>query len=90
VFSIPVITVIFISGGFYFASKEKFVTYDKAALDVIEIKMHNATFDQQVKDIGVELEKISSQVDALRRAAPISGPGSGGGSAVGGGLHTGR
>jgi hypothetical protein len=85
---IPTITFIILAVGFYFSSKEKFITYDQAALDVGLIKVHNASMDQEVKDIETGLEKISSQVDALRHAAPLSGPGSGGGSAVGGGFQT--
>jgi hypothetical protein len=88
VFAIPIVTFVFLAGGFYFVDKYKFEVYDLAAADVTAIKIHNATADQQVKDMGVLLEKISTQIDDLRRSAPISGPGSGGGAAVGGGLTT--
>jgi hypothetical protein len=85
---IPFITVVFMAGGFYAVSTFKFTTYDKAASDVAAILLHNAAQDVEVKGLEVSLDKISGQLDALRRAAPISGPGSGGGSAVGGGFQT--
>jgi hypothetical protein len=84
---IPVLTVIIFAIGFYFSSKEKFVTYDQAAVDVTSIKMHNAAQDEQVKSMQVMLDRISNQVTDLQRLIPISGPGSGGGSAVGGGIR---
>jgi hypothetical protein len=84
---IPALTVLAIAVGFYFSSKEKFVTYDQAAADVVAIKMHNAAQDEQVKQITVMLDKISNQVFDLQRVQPLSGPGSGGGSAVGGGVR---
>jgi hypothetical protein len=88
VFAIPSLTFIFLAGGFYFVSKYKFEVYDQATHDVTDIKMHNATTDEQVKEIRAMLDKISNQVYDLQRAAPISGPGAGGGPAVGGGAQT--
>ena len=81
---IPAITVVIIAVGFYFSSKEKFIIYDQVAVDVGTIKMHNAAQDEQVKQIQAMLNKISNQVFDLQRVAPMSGPGSGAGSAVGG------
>jgi hypothetical protein len=46
--------------------------------------------EQREQMIAETLTRISSQVEALRNNTPVSGPGSGGGSAVGGGLHTGH
>jgi hypothetical protein len=84
---IPTSTFVILAIGFYFSSKEKFVTYDQAAADVTAIKMHNAAQDEQVKQLQAMLDKISNQVVDLQRVQPLSGPGSGGGSAVGGGVR---
>ena len=84
VFAIPALTFIFLAGGFFFVNKYKFEVYDAAAADVLSIKLHNAGQDEQVKEIQALLTRISSQVDALRNNTPVSGPGSGGGAAVGG------
>ncbi len=81
---IPVITFIFFAGGALAVSKYKFDTYDVAAADVRLIQIHNASQDEQVKQIQTLLIVLSSKVDALRNNTPISGPGSGGGPAVGG------
>ena len=88
VFAIPLLTFVFLAGGFYFVNKYKFEVYDAAAADVTTIKIHNATADEQIREMQALLTAISGKVDALRNSAPISGPGSGGGSAVGGGLTT--
>jgi hypothetical protein len=85
---IPIIVLIFSAGGFYFVDKYKFEIYDQATKDVTEIKMHNAAADEQVKEMRAMLDKISNQIYDLQRAAPISGPGAGGGPAVGGGAQT--
>ena len=88
VFAIPALTFVFLAGGFYFVNKYKFEVYDLAAADVTSIKIHNAGQDEQVREIQALLTKISSQVDALRNNTPVSGPGSGGGAAVGGSTRT--
>lgn len=44
--------------------------------------------EQREQMIADTLTRISSQVDALRMNTPVSGPGSGGGAAVGGGFQT--
>ena len=84
VFAIPTLTFVFLAGGFYFVNKYKFEVYDLAAADVMAIKLHNAGQDEQVKEIKDLLTRLTSQVDALRNNTPVSGPGSGGGAAVGG------
>lgn len=84
VFAIPTLTFVFLAGGFYFVDKYKFEVYDAAAADVLAIKLHNAGQDEQVREIQNLLTRISSQVDALRNNTPVSGPGAGGGAAVGG------
>jgi hypothetical protein len=89
VFAIPALTFVFLAGGFYFVNKYKFEVYDAAAADVMSIKLHNAGQDEQVKEIQALLTRISSQVDALRNNTPVSGPGSGGGAAVGGSTRQG-
>ena len=90
VFAIPALTFVFLAGGFYFVNKYKFEIYDAAAADVTTIKIHNATQDEQVKEILASLTRVASQVDALRNNTPVSGPGSGGGAAVGGSTRTGQ
>ncbi len=84
VFAIPALTFVFLAGGFYFVDKFKFEIYDAAAADVLIIKLHNASQDEQVKQIQSLLITLSSKVDALRNYTPVSGPGAGGGAAVGG------
>jgi hypothetical protein len=88
VFAIPTLTFVFLAGGFYFVNKYKFEVYDAAAADVTSIKIHNATQDEQVKEILASLSRVASQVDALQHVQPISGPGAGGGPAVGGSTHS--
>ncbi len=84
VFAIPALTFVFLAGGFYFVNKYKFEVYDAAAADVTIIKIHNAGQDEQVKEIRATLNQIYNRVNDLQRAAPVSGPGAGGGAAVGG------
>ncbi len=84
VFAIPVLTFVFLAGGFYFVDKFKFEIYDAAAADVRQIQLHNASQDEQVRQMKELLTSISSKVDALQHVQPTSGPGSGGGAAVGG------
>jgi hypothetical protein len=62
----------------------------RGALDqkVSDVTSKLALEEQREQMIADTLTKISNQVDALRVAAPISGPGSGGGVAVGGGFQT--
>ncbi len=87
VFAIPALTFVFLAGGFYFVDKFKFEIYDAAAADVRSIQLHNASQDEQVKQIQALLITLSSKVDALRNNTPTSGPGSGGGPAVGGSIR---
>lgn len=87
VFAIPALTFVFLAGGFYFVDKFKFEIYDAAAADVKQIQLHNASQDEQVREMKELLTRISSKVDALQSVQPTSGPGAGGGSAVGGGVR---
>jgi hypothetical protein len=75
---IPVITVIFMTGGFYAYTNAKFPMYDKAASDVIEIQKHNAAQDEQVKQMIASLAKISAQLESLN-SLPRTGVGGGAG-----------
>ena len=87
VFAIPALTFVFLAGGFYFVNKYKFDVYDAAVADVRTILIHNSSQDEQVKEIRATLDKIYNQVSDLQRSVPVSGPGSGGGAAVGGGAR---
>ena len=55
---------------------------------VTDVTSKLALEEQREQQIAETLTRIASQVDALRVAAPVSGLGSGGGVAVGGGAVT--
>jgi hypothetical protein len=78
---IPVITLVFMAGGFYAYTNTRFMTYDRAAADVILIQLHNAGQDEKVQQMIVQLAEIKAQLSTLRLSSPTGiGGGAGGNS----------